>query len=94
MVLQWTFDNTTNKEPPLAYRVTYLPIGGVATTMTVGYQEYSMTLNNLTPNTLYEISISAMTSYFTSDPLKLILKTTEGKTNSAFRTLKGKQINL
>ena len=82
VVLRWAHDNTTNTEPPLYYKITYLPVGGVATTVTAAYQEgqleYSMTLNNLKPSTLYEISISAKTSYLSSDSLNLLLHTTEG----------------
>ena len=82
IVLRWAYDNTQNNEPPLYYKITYLPVGGVATTATAEYQEgqleYSITLNTLKPSTLYEISISAKTSYFTSDSLNLLLHTAEG----------------
>ena len=83
VVLQWEYGNTTDSEPPLYYQVTYLHVGGLATTVTAAYQqeqlEYSMTLNNLIPNSLYEISVSAVTSHLTSDPLNVLLQTPEGE---------------
>ena len=82
VIVNWKYDNTTNPVPPLYYRVTYLPVDGVGNTAKVEYQEgkleYSITLTNLKPSTLYEISISSMTSNLSSDSVKLVLQTAEG----------------
>ena len=82
VVLHWIYDNRTNTEPPLYYRVTYLPIGGVASTVEVGHKEgqleYSFTLIGLKPSTTYEISVASMTAYLTSESLNLLIQTLDG----------------
>ena len=85
VVLQWVYDNTTKAEPPLYYRVIYRPKGGITSTVDIGYQEgqlvYSITLSDLKPSTSYEISVSSMTSYLTSESINVIIQTPEGEEN-------------